>query len=151
MIVDPRPVVANLRRLDDSLASVDRRRAELLQRRNAVAADLIEQVVVPFYEVWLVTNPPCPTCHNMIGPDGLAYIHVGPHEIAPCLDCTETPGVQSFDKWVAGLVVLNSPRRSAIVQAVVDHAQPESSVSEDIRSFCEYLLTSPLHQIGGVQ
>lgn len=128
MTIDLCTLVVNLRKLDDSLASVDRRRAELLQQRNAVAADLIEQVVVPLHDMWLKANPPCPTCHNMIGPDGLAYIHVGPHEIAPCPECPESPGVLPFDKWVV-------TRLLETWEAVwSDRANPQNGVYAYLRS-----------------
>lgn len=105
-----------------------------------VAADFIE-VVVPLYDAWLAARPPCPTC----GGSGW-FIEPGGKEMTPCSDCPD--GIQPFNKWTAGLPTLDSQRNRAILQAVADHALPDSPVSEDIRSFCEYLLTSPL---GGAQ
>lgn len=65
---------------------------------HMASADLIEQVVVPLYAVWLKAKPPCPKC----GGCGRVFDlldQIG-GAMKPCPDCPESPGVLPFDKWV---------------------------------------------------
>lgn len=83
MTVDPRTLAAHVRAV----------------MGDGSASTFIDSMV-PLHDVWLRANPPCPTC------GGFGATERPGEPIEPCADCPESPGIQPFDKWTAGLVAL---------------------------------------------